>query len=176
MKYFTELLENISFARNENYKIQLLKRYFESEDSSSNKDEALNLIVGNSPKRIVSSNHLKNWATELTGYSAWMIERSEKEVGNFIKTLALLIKEKNGEKSNLSISHWLLEISRLSNLSEDGIKKFIKSELGKIEANQRLIILKLLTGTFKVPVSNLELINCLSNVLNLVPAVEHQVI
>ena len=171
MNLFTKLIDDVSLARDENSKTQLLKRYFESVDSLANKDEALILLIGNYPKKVISPKQLKNWTPELTGYPNWLIERSEKEVGNFINSLALLLKTKQYHKTNQSIRYWFSEISRLSKSSENEIKNFITKELAATESSQRKLILKLLTGTFKSPISGKELIKCFSQILNLAPAV-----
>ncbi|MCK5208858.1 MAG: hypothetical protein KAQ79_12580, partial [Cyclobacteriaceae bacterium] len=171
MNLFAELIDDVSLARDENSKTQLLKRYFESVDSLANKDEALILLIGNYPKKVISPKQLKNWTPELTGYPNWLIERSEKEIGNSINSLSLLLKTKQYDKTNQSIRYWFSEISRLSKSSENEIKKDITKELAATESSQRKLILKLLTGTFKSPISGKELIKCFSQILNLAPAV-----
>lgn len=170
LKLFTELIDDISLARDENSKTHCLIKYFESGDSSTNKDEALNLLIGNYPKKIISPKQLKNWAPKLTGYPNLLIERSEKEVGNFINSLALLLKTKHFNKTNQSILYWLSEFSRRSKFLEYEIKNFVKKELAFTEADQRKLILKLLTGVFKTPIQVKALIKCFSQILNLAPA------
>ena len=171
MKLFAELIDDISLIWNENSKIQQLKKYFESVDNLANKDDALNLLIGNYPKKVVSPKQIKNWASELTPYPDWLIERSEKEVGNFIKSLALLLKTKQLNKINQSVQYWLSEFFRLSNSSENEINNFIKNEIATTEPGQMKLILKLLAGTFKSPISEKELIKCFSQILNLAPAI-----
>ncbi len=170
MKLFAELLEDISFARNENVKIHLLIKYFEQEGNHANKDEVLNLLVGYYPKKGVSSKQLKIWSTELTGYPEWIIDRSEQEIGNFIKTFALLLGTAEQKVPERSFTNWISAISRFSISPESEIKNFIKNELALAEPRQRLLVLRLLTGTFKSPIPEITLVKCLSKILHIAPA------
>ena len=171
MKLFADLIENISFARNENAIILLLIKYFESDENGADKDEVLNLLLGKYPKKAVSSKELKTWATELTKYPAWMIERSEQEIGNFIKTIALLLKTEKVETMERTVLHWISTISTLSTASENEIKSFIKNEIGATDPNQRVLLLRLITGTFRSPISERVLVACLSHILKINPAI-----
>ncbi len=172
MKIFIELIERISLARDDDIKIQLLRKYFQSTENESNKDAAINLLHGNYPTKVISSKQLKNWACELTGYPNWLIDRSEQETGNFIKAFSLLLRTIPEDLVDQSIQYWLSKISRLSISSEFEIKEFIKRELSEVEALQRQFILKLMTGGFKTPATTKQLNKALAEVIN----VEHSVI
>ncbi len=170
MKLFAEFLDDISLVRDENARILCLKRYLKSE-YQENKDDSLRLLLGYYPKKVIKSHELKLWASELTGYPKWLIDRSVNEVGNFIKGLALLLNSNQSEKINLSIGDWLLKISALVNGTEIEAKHFIKYHLCQATTSQRELILKLLSGTFKTPVSRKELVMVLSQLLNLDPSI-----
>lgn len=172
MKLFTELIDDLSTSQSEREKIHLLTQYFRSNDSIANKDEALNLLIGNTPKKIINSNQLKSWARDLTGFPQWIIDRSEQETGQFIKALALLFRSKHKiNNQEHSIAHWTLRIANLAHSSNEEIKSFIVNELTKIEANQRLLLLKLLTGTFKSSASEYELIQVFSQIIKVPPEI-----
>lgn len=162
MKTFSNLIYHLSNIKEEQNKISLLRDYFSSEENSLDKDKALNLLLGKCPKRIISSKQLKSWSSELSGYSEWLIERSEKEVGNFVQTFCLLMRGDNSFYENISISDWLTKIIDLHKSTEISINEFLKKHLCHIDEDQRLNLLKLLTGTFKSPVTKNEIIVSIS--------------
>lgn len=172
MKFFTELISDLSTSHDEKKNIQLLTQYFNGNDSIANKNEALNLLIGNGPKKLINSHRLKSWAKELTDFPQWIIDRSEQETGNFVKTLALLFRSKHGENNqDHSINHWTLRIAQLSESSHDEIKSFLIHELTELEVNGRSLLLKLITGTFKSPVSEFELIQVFSQIIKEPPEI-----
>ncbi len=172
LKIFIELIADISLAKDDDRKIQLLKKYFQSLENESNKDAAFNLLIGNYPKRVINSKQIRNWTNELTGYPDWLIDRSEKETGNFIKAFALLQRTNSEKLADQPIQLWLSKISQLSKFSEFEIKEFIKRDLTSVEVLQRQFILKLVTGGFKSPMSKKQLIKALAEVIN----IEHSLI
>lgn len=171
MKLFAELIEDISFARNENRITQLLITYFETEHNIASRNNVLTLLSGKCPKKTKNSKEYKAWATELTGYPEWLIVRSEQETASYIKTLSLLLPGDEGQIADYSLSYWISAISSLSNATDHEIKSFIKNEICRVDPAQGVLILKLLTGTFRSPISGNTLVKCLSHALKIEPAI-----
>ena len=90
---------------------------------------------------------------------------------NFIKALALLLPSNTDTTLDYTIDDWYIIISTIENWTEIEIKQFIKNDLCQARPSERELILKLLTGTFKTPVSRNELVMCLSELLNLTPEI-----
>lgn len=170
MKLFAELIDDISRARDDNYTQRLLIHYFTLEETSAEKNEALKLLFDICPKKSVSSRQLKSWASDLTGYPNWLIERSEKEAGNFLKTFALLLNTTKSQSSNRPLTYWLATVSELSQ-SEQEIAKFIGEAVVASDSNEILLLLKLMTGTFKSPTSELEIYKVLSQIWSIDPSI-----
>ena len=166
MKLFTEFLDDISLARDEKARLHCLNTYLTSENEK-NIDGVFRLLLGYYPKKATKSHELKLWAGELTGYPDWLIDRSVKEVGNFSKALALLLTSNTDTTLDYTINDWYIKISTIENCTEIEIKQFIKNDLCQATPSERELILKLLTGTFKTPVSRKESVMCLSELLNL---------
>lgn len=171
MKIFSNLIYQLSNSKEEQTKISLLRNYFSSESTPLDKDNALNLLSGNCPKRIISSKQLKSWSSEVTGYPNWLIERSAKEVGNFAQTFCLLMRGDHLLHEDYPISDWLLNIDDLYKSPEKIIKSFIKNDLICIDEYQRLILLKLLTGTFKSPVTKNDIIVSIAQLVSIKPEI-----
>ncbi len=147
-------------------KIQVLVQYFKTERSISDRNHGLRLLLGHYPKRVIPVKKLRSWTSELTGFPDWLIDRSQKEIGNFINTLALLMRNSRDGSDEKPLDFWIQGISRLSDCAEDDIKKFISEKVPRTTPEQRLILLKLLTGTFKSPIFPGELIKAVAQVLH----------
>ena len=103
------------------------------------------------------------------GYPAWLIKRSENEVGNFLKTFCLLLRPSGKSAKKKSLSEWLESIEKYRGSSLVEIAEFIEIEIGHLPVDERLVLLKILTGTFKSPVSIKCVINGLSLLLGQKP-------
>ena len=167
LKIFADLYDSLKNTSDVENSASLLLSYFKSDESSLDKNVALNLFLGNYPKRILNLKQLNEWAPELTGFHEWLIERSENEVGNFIQTLSLLLRADSSRIANFPISHWILTIEELLNSPKKDLKAFIKNVLSSVDEKQRLILLKLLSGTFKSPITKREITNCFAQLFGI---------
>jgi len=155
LKNFVELVDTLSRLKSENQIIHYLLEYFKSEVPDNDKDESLKLLLDITPTRLASTKQLRVYASEITCFSAWIIDRSVDETGNFLKAFSLLlygVKDRN----KLNFTDWLSKISN-SKPGDDGAIKKLIIELSKCDPTERLFILKLITGTFKSPISQLTL-------------------
>lgn len=164
MKFFAQLIDNIGHAHGTKQTIRHLTGYFQSNALPKDKDQAINLLLGRSPARVLSNNKLKKMAVELSGFPKWLIDRSVAEAGDFNKTLAHLLRPEDRGNSHLSISSLILQIDKLKGSPEENIIKYISDILSHTDLPQLIVLLKLLTGTFKSPVSRNEMIRALSEV------------
>ena len=133
------------------------------------KNQALRLILGIYPKRLLKSNDLKEFSSTLFGYPTWLIERSEAEVGNFLKNVCLLLRPTGTSPQIKNLSKWLESIEEYRDSSTKEIAEFIKTEIAHLPEEQRIILLKILTGTFKSPVTKKCVVIGLSEALKQKP-------
>lgn len=169
MKLFAQLIHNLSHCKDSELKASIISKYFQSNETEVDKDIALNLLLGQSLKRIVTSKKLAEWTSEITKYPRWLIDRSEQEVGNHIQTLNLLLRQKKQGDTATGLPEWLAVIERLRDSSDEEIKDFIKEKLSEVGELERLNILKLMTGTFKLPATKMDVVSGLALALKLDP-------
>jgi DNA ligase-1 len=170
LKNFVELLDKLSLTKEPTSIIQLLVAYIDSLNEDEDKDAALKLLLGITPKKVITSRDIKISAAKLTGYPNWLVERSETEAGSFIDALALLIR--TGSDSNeTAIGGWMKLISGLQHFPETDIHMFITKYLPKASAGERLILLKLLTGTFRPVVSQALVDKAMAGILQITPQI-----
>ena len=171
MKLFTALVQDLSHTSDEVKTIELLTDYFTSAQNPVCRDQALNFLLGHLPKRIINSRQLKRLAPDITGFPGWLVERSENEVGNFVQTLHLLLRPKYPVQGTISLTEWMKELQKYRNAPEKAIQDLIKEKISGSPEDQRLMLLKLLTGTFKSPVSKKVTVNSLAKTLGITPEI-----
>ena len=164
LKQFSQLIDDIASAQGENQVIRHLAEYFSSDDPQEDKDQTLKLLLGYLPARIMSVRKLKNLATGLTGFPSWLIDRCEQETGNFLKTLALISVTGQTKNSHNSISSLVTDINALKGLPDDRITTFISEQMKDSCSSELMVVLKLLTGTFNIPVRKYEILQALAKV------------
>jgi len=162
---FADLIEQVSLSNNERQITELIVAYFAEPCSIEEKTEALKLLLNKKPKRRISIGRLKEQSTAITNLPKWLIERSEHETGNFLKTLSLLLQGELSQAS-FSISYVVNKFLNINPDDENGITDFFNG-LKSFDQSARLLILKLITGTFRSPVPEKAIKNALSQVIEL---------
>jgi DNA ligase 1 len=158
---FPSLVLNLEKCKTPSSKQVLLQDYFETA-SDHDKLHALSLFIGISPKRILTLNQLKNIAIKESTLPEWIFDESLKVVGDISETIANIIDLPENERA-ISISIWVNVIENLSNqvelVKETEVWKYWCDQT----PTQRFIFNKLITGSFKSPVSKRTLIKSISN-------------
>lgn len=167
MRFFTQLIDDITQATGEEQVIRHMTEYFASDEPVEEKDEALKLLLGQYPSRVITVRKLKDLTSELTGFPLWLIDRSEQETGNFIRAFSLLSRPKIRQNSQRSLSSVVQEITDLKDAPVDRIKKFISEEMKMSDVTHLLVVLKLLTGTFHFQISKKAIFQALAQVMGI---------
>lgn len=148
----------------------MLVSFFGSLNQDEDKDAALKLLLGITPKRVITTKELKISAAKLTAYPDWLVERSEAEAGSFIDALALLFRT-NSESNDTAIGTWTKLIIGLQRSKKTDILMFIIKYMPQVSLGERLILLKLLTGTFKTVVSQALVVKAMAGILEITPQI-----
>lgn len=171
MKLFSELIQVLGTTTKTNQKLLALQEYFQ-QAISKDKIWVIALFSGRRPKRAVSSTLLRQWCMELTGLTPWLFEESYHTVGDLAETIALLlpeIDEKNHEEKPLY--HYLEFLSALGK-KEDSIKKeFVTESWKKMNFNEKFVFNKLITGGFRIGVSQKIMVNAIAKTTGISPSI-----
>lgn len=151
MKRFAALFAEIDQTTKTTAKVAALAAYF---DAAPEQDRVwtVALFSGRRPKRAVSTTRLREWAAEQAGLPLWLVEDSYAVVGDLAETIALILPPPD-QQSDKSLSAWMSELSALSNVPEPDRKTWIVQAWRQLPANERLVFHKLLTGGFRVGIS-----------------------
>lgn len=151
MRTFAEVYAEVDQTTKTNEKINSMAAYFTRTDA---KDSiwAIALFTGRRPKRPIRSTDLKNWATELAGIPYWLFEESYNVVGDLAETISLLVPSSESS-SDKSLNEVMLEIIGLLNRPDEEKKEWLYAFWKTFSKDELFVFNKLITGSFRVGVS-----------------------
>ena len=164
---FAALVIQISSSTKTNDKLESLAEYFTLADDKD-KVWVIAIFSGRRPRRIVSSTSLAEWCTALANIPSWLFVESYSTVGDLGETIALLLpdaKNKTGKGENLY--YFLEKFIELEKQDESIKKKFILDSWEQMNHAERFVFNKLITGSFRIGVSQKMMVNALSKVVDL---------
>ncbi|QEC69959.1 ATP-dependent DNA ligase [Panacibacter ginsenosidivorans] len=172
MKQFSALVQILGTSTKTNDKLNALSQYF-LEATNSDKVWVIALFSGRRPKRIINATRLSEWCCEITGLPFWLFEESYHTVGDLAETIALLLPETDKEKvlQENSLTYYLQQLVILEKADEEIKKQFITECWMQMTIEEKFVFNKLLTGGFRIGVSQKTIVNALAKTVNADPAV-----
>ncbi|HEU4634070.1 MAG TPA: ATP-dependent DNA ligase [Flavisolibacter sp.] len=171
MRQFAALVMQLGTSTKTNEKLEALVRYFSQADE---KDSVwvIAIFSGRRPKRAVNTTQLATYAVELMNLPFWLFEESYHTVGDLAETIALLLPEKKTTSENTRPLHYYIEqLKTLEKQAEETRKKFITDSWTDMDFAERFVFNKLITGGFRIGVSQKLMVNALARTLNIEPSV-----
>lgn len=167
MKQFVELYKQLDETNSSNEKIALLKNYFLSA-SAEDSLWCIALFIGKRFKKPVSTTQLKQWVAEKSNLPYWLVDECHHIAGDLGETIAHLAYTNNSEKNiSKSLHYLILEIATLKNKSDEEKKAFIIHYWNHLTKDEIFIFNKLISGSFRVGVSEKNIIKALSLAFNI---------
>ncbi|MFD2581826.1 ATP-dependent DNA ligase [Pedobacter vanadiisoli] len=160
MKRFAKLIQQLELSNKTNDKIEALVDYFNYADDKD-KVWVIALFTGKKPKRPIKSALLKYWAIAITETPEWLFAESYANVGDLSETIALLLPPAE-HTSDFQLHTWIEELHDLDGKDDETKKEFILNAWNKLETQERFIFNKLISGNFRIGVSNKLLVNALA--------------
>jgi len=171
MKEFSELVKILGTSTKTNDKLDALSQYFLS---ATDKDKVwvIALFSGRRPRRIASGSLLAQWCCEISNLPFWLFEESYHTVGDLGETIALLLPENNdSNKLTHNLSYYLEQIVALEKANEQTKKQFIVDCWMQMNKDERFVFNKLLTGGFRIGVSQKLMVNALAKTVDTDPSI-----
>ncbi|UYL07992.1 ATP-dependent DNA ligase [Bdellovibrio sp. SKB1291214] len=170
MKEFAELYEELDSTTSTNEKVAALRKYFEHA-SPEDSMWTLILLTGKLSRRTITSRTLNSLFLASTHYPEWLWAECRDHVGDSAETLSLLahslkLCREVALPHHKSLSEWMEEeIPNLAKIKDeveqaDRLLKIWK----KLTTQEVYIVNKLITGAFRVGVSEKLVIRALSEV------------
>lgn len=162
MKAFAKLFLELDETNKTLQKVQVIKNYFNNV-SDEDKMNMLALFTGRKPKRQINASLLKSYAMALAQIPEWLFEESYHVVGDLAETMSLLLPKPSLEQ-NKSLSEWIAEIKSIGKLNESEKKQWLLHSLNTMDAQEKFVFIKILTGSFRVGVAQNLVIKALSEI------------
>lgn len=160
MRYFTQLFTDLDQTTKTLGKIRALVEYFEKA-SDQDKLWAIALLSHRRPRRTVNATYLAQWANEMSGVPDWLFHECYTVVGDLAETITLMLPEEF-EESDFSLTYWIDFIKALETLDVEGKKQKILWAWRRLNEAERFVFNKLITGGFRIGVSQQLMVKALS--------------
>ncbi len=152
MKAFADLYAAIDETTKTNEKVAAMTRYF-ARVPAADAAWAATFLIGRRPKRLLESRKLAQWAMEESGIPEWLFSECYHAVGDFAETIALLLPPAQGS-SDLPLHYWIEErLLPLREAEDDARRASLAAAWREMDERQRFAWNKIITGEFRVGVS-----------------------
>ncbi|MEP6514422.1 MAG: cisplatin damage response ATP-dependent DNA ligase, partial [Parafilimonas sp.] len=170
MGLFSELVTLLGSSTKTNEKLDALINYFSLADD---KDRVwvIALFSGRRPRRLVNSSLLPQWCIEIRNLPGWLFGECYHSVGDMAETIALLLPEPTEQKTEFSLSFYIEKLVSLEKENEFIKREFITGCWMQMSKDERFVFNKLLTGNFRIGVSQKLMVNALAKTVKLEPSV-----
>ena len=171
LQLFAELVTELSSSTKTNDKLQSLVDYFATAPDAD-KVWVIAIFSGRRPRHAVNSRLMREWCLEIIDIPDWLFGECYSTVGDFSETLALLLAEVEIVKpQNENLSYYLEKFIHIEKEDESIKKKFIVDSWGKMNSKEKFVFTKLITGSFRIGVSQKTIVNALAKTVKISPSV-----
>jgi DNA ligase-1 len=170
MRQFADLVTSLGTSTKTNEKLDALSEYFAT---ANGKDKVwvIAIFSGRRPKRAVNTTQLWTWCNELVGLPTWLFEECYHAVGDLAETIALLLPKPIPSDGSFPLHYYLETLIRIEKEDEAIRKEFIVRSWQTMDHAERFVFNKLITGNFRIGVSQKTMVNALSKTISLDPSV-----
>lgn len=180
MKRFAQLFQDVDATTSTNAKVDALQRYLRDE-IPTNAVWALYLLLGKMRKRLITSRVLRDIFLQLTDMPEWLFEDCYAQVGDSAEVIALLwrslpaqvalsnaavtIEPPQSDTNSVPLSVWMEDIiPRVKAIaSPEDLRNLVVSWWSALDAFEIFVLNKVLTGAFRVGLSEKLVIRAIAN-------------
>jgi len=161
MRLFADLVTQLGTSTKTNEKLGALSEYF---STANDKDKVwvIAIFSGRRPKRAVNSTQLWTWCNELAKLPDWLFEECYHAVGDLGETIALLLPEASNTDASNPLHYYLETLISIEKQDESVRKEFILRSWQTMTQAERFVFNKLITGNFRIGVSQNSMVNALA--------------
>lgn len=157
---FTELINTLDETTKTNKRVEAMATFF-SNANDKDKVWTIALLSGRRPKRAIKTALIRQWASELADIPYWLFEESYHVVGDLAETVALLLPD-SGKRTNIPLFQRIEELIAIRDKQEDEKKEYLSMVWNSMNKDERFVFNKLLTGGFRIGVSQKLMTRALS--------------
>jgi DNA ligase-1 len=163
VRAFAELYTALDATTKTSEKVDALARYFAAA-SAADAAWAVYFLSGRKPRQAVPTRKLQEWAAELAGIPDWLFDESRAVVGDLAEAIALVLPAPV-RGSDRPLAEWVEQVLlTLREAGEDRQKAEVLAAWAAMDHREAFVWNKLITGAFRVGVSQLLVTRALSRV------------
>ncbi|MFO7497258.1 MAG: ATP-dependent DNA ligase [Desulfobacterales bacterium] len=152
MKAFAGLFAQLDATPTTNLKVAAMADYFRAA-APADAAWAVYFLTGRKPRQSVPTARLRQWAAEEADIAPWLFDAAYEAVGDLAETIALLLPAGQGPVAG-ALHEWVADrLLPLGALAEGDQRRAVVSAWSQMGAGERLVWNKLITGGFRVGVS-----------------------
>jgi DNA ligase-1 len=167
MKRFAALYDTIDATTATTAKVAALVAYF-TDAPPADAAWAVAFLVGRRPKRLVRAPDLRAWAADAANVPTWLFEECYAQAGDLAETISLLVPEQEQDETlpdHDRFAWWVEErLLPLARMAPDAQRATLLDAWQRLSGTSRFLFNKLLTGAFRVGVSDGLVVRALSQV------------
>jgi DNA ligase-1 len=135
-------------------KVRALVEYFVAAPPSD-AAWAVAFLVGRRPKRLVKAPDLRAWAAAAADIPAWLFDASYAQAGDLAETLVLVVPEAEDAPNDGAFTEWVEErLLPLREMTPEQQHAALLDAWSRLSGSTRFVYNKLITGAFRVGVSD----------------------
>lgn len=173
MIHFTRLFNELDETSHPTEKSAALERYFGTAPAAD-AAWALHLLVAAKTPRAIKNSQLREWIAVAADLPSWLVDESCDTVGDVAETLALLLPDPETVATNGPLPLQRLVTERLlplADLDDEAQRDLVLATWRELDAPQRFIWNKLITGSFRAGVSRTQVARALGKLAGVSAAV-----
>jgi DNA ligase 1 len=161
VRRFAALFAAIDETMRTNEKVDAMVAYFRVAEPAD-AAWAVWFLSGGRPKRLIPVRRLAGWAMEETAVPEWLFAECYDSVGDLAETMSLLLPDAP-TTTDVPLHRWIAErLLPLAGMAEDEQRASILQSWRELGGTERFIWNKLITGGFRVGVSQQLVVRALS--------------
>ncbi len=170
MKAFADLYTALDETTKTTEKVRALVDYL-GRVTAADAAWATYFLIGRKPRQVIPTAKLRAWAIEEAGIPDWLFQESYDAVGDMAETIALLLPPPR-ESTELPLAYWVEErLLPLRGKPEGVQREAVLTAWRTLDQRQRFVWNKLISGAFRVGVSQQLVTRAIGAVGKIDPAV-----
>jgi DNA ligase-1 len=161
VKRFARLFTAIDETNRTNEKVGAMVEYFREADPAD-AAWAVYFLGGGRPKRLIAVRRLADWAMHEAGIPDWLFEESYHSVGDLAETISLLLPDTESDVDEPLHEVIQTRVLALGKLPEERQRESVTRTWRQIGGVERFVFNKLITGAWRVGVSNQLVVRALA--------------
>ncbi len=163
MKAFAALYRELDATTSNLTRQAALQQYLRSADAAD-AAWAVYFLAGGKPRQLVPTKVLRALAQEAAGLPEWLFIESYDAVGDLAETIALLLPAPTATHG-LGLAVWVEQhLLPLRTTAPDALADTLRTQWAQLASDERLVYFKLMTGSFRIGVSRLQVTQALAAV------------